>query len=91
MCEAVEAAEAVVKEEAVEENTDGQRPVSEHSCHHVRDGTTLKQRRLLLCPQYSEDFMMGKKGTKNRTVVKLSRIQTAENYYGSTVILSRLF
>ena len=42
------AAAAVVKEEAVEENTDGQRPVSEHSCHHVRDGTTLKQRRLLL-------------------------------------------
>ena len=31
-----------VKEEAVEESADGQRPVSEHSCHHVRAGTTLK-------------------------------------------------
>lgn len=67
MCEAVEAAEAVVKEEAVEENTDGQRPVSEHSCHHVRDGTTLKQRMLLIFyPQSSEDFMMEKRAKKDK-------------------------
>ena len=36
------AVEDDVKEEAVEESADGQRPVSERSCHHVRVGTTLK-------------------------------------------------
>ena len=36
------AVEDDVKEEAVEESADGQRPVSERSCHHVRAGTTLK-------------------------------------------------